>query len=328
MSIKVKTLLSGVVLFVILGFVLPGFAADLAGLRLDWVRYGIHIPFFIGVEKGFYKEVGIDLKILEGKGSGTTVQLISAGEDTFGLASLPTMAEAIAKGVPVMSVYAVSPDSGYAMISLKETGIKNPKDLLGRTLGVSPGGASRAVLPAFLRANGMKLDQIKEIAFEGTGRFNALMMKKVDAALGPYPLYVPVLEDKGAELSVMRLSDWGLSILGFGILVNNKLVTENPDLIKRFLQATTRSIAYAKANPDEAIKAMSKDYIKPEPKVWAYDWKLELETMDSKYIKGKPTGWQSTEEWEQTKDFLARYINKEIGAIPLRRFYTNDFISP
>jgi len=325
---KGRAFLSAVVLFVILGLAFPGFAVDRATLRLDWVRYGIHIPFFVGVEKGFYKEAGIDLKMLEGKGSGTTVQLVSAGEDTFGLASLPTMVEAIAKGVPVTSVYVVTPDSGYAIISLKESGFKNPKDLIGKTVGVSPGGASRAVLPAFLRANGMELNQIKEIAFEGTGRFNAVLMKKVDTALGPYPLYAPVLEDKGAELSIMRLSDFGLSILGFGIVVNNKLVTESPDLIKRFLQATTRSIAYAKANPDEAIKAMSKDYIKAEPKVWAYDWKLELETMESKYTKGKPTGWQSKEEWEQTKDFLARYINKEIGGIPLGRFYTNDFINP
>ncbi len=326
MGTKERIFQAGGVLLLVLGLAFPVTALDRATLRLDWVRFGLHIPFFIGVEKGFYKEAGIDLKVLEGKGSGTTIQLVSAGEDTFGFANLPTMAESVAKGIPVTSVYVVTPDSGYAIISLKESGFKNPKDLIGRTVGVSPAGASRAVLPAFLRVNGIEPNQIKEVAFEGIGRINALLMKKVDTALGPYPQYVPILENKGAELSVMRLYDWSLSILGFGILVNNKLITENPDLIKRFLQATTRAIAYAKANPDEGIKAMSKEYIKPEPKVWAYDWKLEQETMESKYTKGKPRGWQAIEEWEQTRDFLGRYINKAIGEVPLGKLYTNDFI--
>jgi NitT/TauT family transport system substrate-binding protein len=267
------------------------------------------------------------LKIFEGNGSVTTVQIIGTGDSTFGLVSLTNLAEAIPKGIPVRSIYVLTHDSGYAILSLNEMGIKNPKDLIGKSVGVSPSGTSRAVLPAFLIANGMDIKQVKEVAFEGSGRFNAVLMKKVDAAVGPYPSEVPVFESKGAKISVLKLSDWGISILGFGIIVNEKLITESPDLIKRFLQATTRSLFSTIGNPDEAIKAMAKGYIKPEPRVWAYDWNLHVETMDSKYAKGKPMGWQPKEEWEQTKDFLSRYVNKAVGEVPLTSFYTNDFIS-
>ena len=322
---KRRFFLSAVVLLMVLGFTFPSLAMDRVTLRLDWVLMGKCSPFFLGVERGYYKEEGIELKIFEGKGSGTTVQLIASGEDTFGLAGLGNLAEGVAKGMPVKSVYAITHDSGYAVLSLEESGIKSPKDLIGKTVGVSPAGASRAVLPAFLKVNGIEFNQIKEVAFEGVGRMNALLMKKVDSAVGPFYEYIPILESKGAKVNTLKLADWGLSILGFGIIVNNKLIAENPDLVKRFLRATTRSLTAAVANQDEAIKAMSKDYIKPEPQIWAYDWKLVIETMDSKYMKGRPIGWQPKEEWDQTKDFLARYISKEIGQVPVEKFYTNKF---
>lgn len=327
METKERIFWAGGVLLLVLGLSFPVQALDRATLRLDWVRYGIHAPFFLGVEKGFYKEAGIDLKVLESKGSVATIQLVGSGDDTFGFAALANLAEAVTRGIPAKSVYVITHDSAYSIISLKEAKIKTPKDLVGKSIGVSPSGTSRAVLPAFLKVNGMELSQVKEIAFEGTARFNALLMKKIDSELGPFTSNVPILEDKGGELNVLRLSDWGLSILGFGIVVSNKLIAENPDLIRRFLQATTRSIVSSKANPDEAIKAMAKDYIKPEPKVWAYDWKLELEVIESKYAKDKPLGWQPKEEWDRTQDFMGRYIDKAIGEVPLGKFYTNEFIS-
>ncbi len=325
---KRKIFLMGMIVLLV-GFSLPCLALDSVILRTDWTRYGMHAPFFLGVEKGFYKEVGIDLKILDGKGSAVTVKLIGSGDEAFGLASLAAMAEAVAKGVPVKSIYVETHDSDYGILALKESGITKPKDLVGKSIGVSPGGTSRAVLPAFLRANGIEMNQVKEVAFEGAARFNAILMKKVDSSLCLISMTIPILEklDPAAQINIIKLSDWKLSILGMGLIANNKLIAANPDLIKRFLKATDRSFAYTLANADEAINALSKDYIQPEPKLWAKDWKLTVGALQSKYTSGKPFGWQPKEEWEQTKDFLTRYVDKKVGEIPLDKLYTNDFIS-
>ena len=61
-------------------------ADDAVSFRLNWLIYGFHTPFYLGVEKGFYKQNGIDLTIGEGQGSGRAVQTVAAGSDTFGLA--------------------------------------------------------------------------------------------------------------------------------------------------------------------------------------------------------------------------------------------------
>ena len=65
---------------------------DAATLRLDFYAYGLHAPFAYGVEKGIYAEQGIDLIILEGNGSGATVQQVGAGTDRFGFADATAMA--------------------------------------------------------------------------------------------------------------------------------------------------------------------------------------------------------------------------------------------
>ncbi|MCX7234498.1 MAG: ABC transporter substrate-binding protein, partial [Burkholderiales bacterium] len=61
-------------------------AQDNVSLRLNWYIGGLHVPFYFGVDKGFYKQEGINLTINEGRGSANTVQVVGAGTDTFGLA--------------------------------------------------------------------------------------------------------------------------------------------------------------------------------------------------------------------------------------------------
>ena len=90
-------------------------AQDAVTFRLNWYMGGLHVPFYYGKEKGFYKEEGIDLTINEGRGSANTVQVVAAGSDTFGLAdsssviatcqtarvtTLPVIVSAVKPGVP------------------------------------------------------------------------------------------------------------------------------------------------------------------------------------------------------------------------------------
>ena len=76
---------------------------DKAILLLNWYVYSEHAPFFLGKERGYFDQEGIDLDIQEGRGSGVTVQAVAAGTATFGYADVPTMIKAAAKGAPTRS---------------------------------------------------------------------------------------------------------------------------------------------------------------------------------------------------------------------------------
>src|SRR3954452_10139169 len=107
-------------------------AQDGGGLRLNWYFGGLHVPFYYGKEKGFYKEEGIDLTINEGRGSANTVQVVAAGSDTFGLADSSSLIATAAKGAEIKSVMTVLSSTGYSVVSLASAGIKTPRDLEGR----------------------------------------------------------------------------------------------------------------------------------------------------------------------------------------------------
>src|ERR1044071_5641855 len=114
-------------------------AQDAVSLRLNWYFGGLHVPFYYGKEKGFYKEEGIDLTINEGRGSANTVQVVAAGSDTFGLADSSSVIATAAKGAEVKSVMTVLSSTGFSVVSLASAGIKTPKDLEGKKFAVSPG---------------------------------------------------------------------------------------------------------------------------------------------------------------------------------------------
>src|SRR3954470_15371344 len=76
---------------------------DKVVLLLNWYLYSEHAPFFLGKERGYFDQEGIDLEIQEGRGAGVTVQAVAAGSVQFGYADVATMIKAAAKGAPVVT---------------------------------------------------------------------------------------------------------------------------------------------------------------------------------------------------------------------------------
>ncbi|MGH7350660.1 MAG: ABC transporter substrate-binding protein, partial [Candidatus Rokuibacteriota bacterium] len=117
----------------------PAQTLEKATLRLNFYSYGEHAAFAYGVDKGIYAEEGIDLTLLEGGGSGATVQSIGAATDRFGYADATTMAKLISKGLPVKMIANYVQTSPMSIIYFADKGIKGPKDLEGKKVSFSAG---------------------------------------------------------------------------------------------------------------------------------------------------------------------------------------------
>src|SRR5712664_1470148 len=102
-------------------------AQDAVSLRLNWYLGGLHVPFYYGKERGFYKDEGIDLTINEGRGSANTVQVVAAGSDTFGLADSSSVVLTASKGAEIKSVMSLLNSTGFSVVSLSETSNKTHK---------------------------------------------------------------------------------------------------------------------------------------------------------------------------------------------------------
>jgi NitT/TauT family transport system substrate-binding protein len=151
-------------------------------LALDWVIGGTHAGYFTALAKRHYRDLGLDVTIARGYGSGDTVKRVAAGAAIFGIADTGTFIAAVAnENVPVRIVAMVYQKSTLGLIYLKQSGITKPKDLEGRTIARSAAGASVTLFPAFLAANGVDRQKIHEVVVDGATFLPLLLSRKVDA---------------------------------------------------------------------------------------------------------------------------------------------------
>src|SRR6185312_15601864 len=94
-SVRLKFLVAAVAL---LGFATSAQAAERVNFILNWVAGGDHAPYYYAQKMGWYKAVGIDLNILQGKGSSLAAEATGAGIDQLGLADFTTVLVALGKG--------------------------------------------------------------------------------------------------------------------------------------------------------------------------------------------------------------------------------------
>jgi len=295
-----------------------------ASLRLNWYLGGLHVPFYYGKERGFYRDEGIDLTINEGRGSANTVQVVAAGSDTFGLADSSSVITTAAKGAEIRSVMSLLNSTGFSVVSLKEAGIKTPKDLEGKRVAVSPGDPLRALLEAVCKVNKVDCSKISMVQVDPPAKVVTVLEKKADALLGGADDQFFLIKFRGFEPAALRYADWGANIVGMTILTKNDLIKSNPDLVRRFVRATIRSWEEARKNPGAAVDAALK--VKPDLNRQSTHEQMmvDFELLDSKNSKGR-IGYGAQADWEQTLNLLKQYRDLQTS-LPWTAFHTNEFL--
>ena len=228
-------------------------------LRLDWIYQGPNVGFVVAKDKGFYDEAGLNVDLGPGKGSGSTAQLIASKASMFGFADGFVVGAGVSKGMNIAMVGAVYRRNPTAAIVLKESDVKTPKDLEGKSIGIAPGGTQFQQWPAFVK--GCKLDgsKIQVINVDPAGTVPALVAGKVQAVASYAQGAVPGIEIRSKkETTSFMYADCGVTAVSNGIIVHRDLLKQDPDAVRVFVRATLRGFLYAEKNHDEAIAILKK----------------------------------------------------------------------
>ena len=303
-------------------------AADNVSVRTDWFHSHYHSPFFLGIEKGFYRDAGIELNVTAGRGSGQVVRLIGNGDDQFGFAATDAVFRAVAKEINVIAIGNIMPKMGQAIYVLKKSGITTPQQLKGRTIGWTPGGTNDALLPAFLKNIGMSMADLKPITVAPATKNRMFVDGQFDAAMCP-AWCAGLFARFGGSTNSFVYSDYGVAMVGYNIVANPQYVKANPDVVKRFLAATMKAFAYSKRNQEEALDALAKHRPKnAKPIVRQRNSGDMADAMDfvGTAVKGKPMGYQSEKDWLATQALLLKYgVVKEKK--PISSYFTNAYVA-
>jgi NitT/TauT family transport system substrate-binding protein len=232
---------------------------DKAVLLLNWYVYSEHAPFFLGKERGYFADEGIDLDIQEGRGSGVTVQAVAAGTATFGYADVPTMIKAASKGAPVVAVGVALQTSPMSVMGFADKNIRKPEDIKGKIVAVTPGDSMSQIWPLFLKKTSLKEGDFKQVAGDAQTKLNAVINGQADLLLGYVMDQAIKLQDATQkQVYPIRFADYGVNMVSSGIVVQKDFLKSKTDVVKRFLRAATRSLEEAAKNPDAAVDAMLK----------------------------------------------------------------------
>jgi NitT/TauT family transport system substrate-binding protein len=239
------------------------FAQTAIRYALDWRFEGPAAPYFVAIDKGYYKAEGLDVTIDPGTGSVEGINRVASGAYQMGFADINSLVKFRdnPQNSAVRAVMMVYDTPAFSIVTLKSKGIAKPKDLEGKILGAPAPDGAYAQWPIFVDAN--KIDASK-VKIENVGfpvREPMLAQGKVDAITGFwFSSYMNLKANgiKGEDIVVLMMRDHGVDLYGNVVIVNPEFAKTNPKAVAGFVRATIKGIQDTIKNPEAAIDSLMK----------------------------------------------------------------------
>jgi NitT/TauT family transport system substrate-binding protein len=233
------------------------------GVVLNFAADGGAAGFYHALERGYFRELGLDVTIEPSKGSADAITRTASQASEMGVGDISTLVEFASRRPEIApkAVFILHNRSPQAVISLKASGIAKLTDLYGRILGQGPADAASRMFPALAHKAGLDLSRIEIRQFSPQLRDSMLLTKQVDAVTGFDSTVVLNLKANGVaadEVAIIYYADHGLDVYGNAILANPAFLAANPDAVKAFVRAAARGWRDAVADPKAAAESLGK----------------------------------------------------------------------
>ena len=278
-------------------------------------------PFYVAFEKGYFKEAGIELEF-DYKFETDGVALVGAGELPFAIVSGEQVLLARAQGLPVTYVAAWYQQYPVSVVAKSELGVLVPQDLKGKKIGL-PGlfGANYVGLRALLNAGKLSESDVTLDAI-GFNQVELVVAGQQDIVVG-YTANEPIqLRAQGIAVTEMRVADYA-QLAANGILASEKVISENPALVRAFVGAFLKGLKDTIDDPDEAF-TISQKYIENFSQLDADVQKQVLITSIEQW-KTERLGYSDPQAWENMQDVLLD-MGLITESLDLTKAFTNEFI--
>lgn len=300
-------------------------------LAMSYIPNVQFAPYYVAAAKGYYAEVGLDVTFDYNFENDVTQRVASWPESQVEFATTSGTSVLLARqqGLPIKTVMTLYQQFPVVFFSKAATPLASAEDLKNASIGI-PGrfGESFYALLAVLYANNMtEADLTKGVQEIGFTQAQTVLEDKVQVAIG-YAMNEPVLlRQQGQEVNVLRVADV-YDLASNGIAVSEKLLAEEPELVRSFVQASLRGLQETLANPDEAFNIS----IQQVPEAQLGDPNLQRQVLQESlpyWYSEKTTteglGYTDVEIWRKTEEFM-RASNILAGPVAVEEGFTNEFI--
>ncbi len=299
-------------------------------LRLNWILYAEHTPFYVALDKGYYLKEGIDLEILPGAGSNLTTALVEKNEYEIGYSSAPSIINAVDKGAQIKAIAGICQHDTSSFIFRKDANIKTVQDLVGKRIALSIGDAQTSFLYNVLPKMGLSRDSLKVVEFPNAiTKENAIFTKDADVLSGYYLDQVARLKNRyKIELDFIKFTDYGIDNLSSALVTSTYFINQHPDLVRGFLKATQKGIAFMIEHPEQSADIFYK-YVKTASREDVEKTiKLFIPLLHTPNSEGRRLGWTSPKDWIETREkTVGKKLDDDLDESWVNIYFTNEFLS-
>lgn len=295
---------------------------DQITVSLDWTPNTNHTGLYVAKDKGFYEATGLEVDIIQPSG-GTAEQLVASNQAQFGVSYQESVTLGRLEGIPIVSIATVIQHNTSGFASIKDKNIVTPKDFEGKKYGGWGSPIEKATLKALMEKYDGDVEQV-EILTSGAADFFAASEKDIDFAW-IFEGWTGIEANlKGIELNYIDLGKENEALDYYTpVLITNEMnISDNPELVQKFMEATVQGYEYAIQNPEEAAEIL----LNNAPELDEALVKESQAFLSDKYqAEAEQWGVQKEEVWQRYTDWL--FDNDLIAEkIDVKKAFTNDFL--
>jgi NitT/TauT family transport system substrate-binding protein len=233
----------------------PAAASEKLSLRLDWITHPIHMPFFLALQRGWFKAADLDVTVEDGNGSTTTVQIVGGGGNyDLGHADLAPMAIGESRGIPVISIAGVIRRGGVGFVVPKTMKVMRLDDFIGKEVLYTAGSFEGPFVGPLFADHGIAVEKVTLVNMDAAAKIPAYISGRGDAMITTVPPNVVISQGKRDSYGVL-FSDYGLNLPGFGLFARRDRLAAKGPAIKRFLGIVCAAWGYILESREHEVEA-------------------------------------------------------------------------
>ncbi len=289
-------------------------------LQLKWVHQAQFAGFYAATEKGFYRDENIDITLNPGGVGIDIMDEVTSGRANFGLIAAEKIIVAHSEGKPVKAFATTYRRNPFALVSLPESGIIRPQDLLGRNVNI--GGIDGLVqFTAMLSRLNLDINQVNitPYSYDLEPFFKSQVDVTPASAAGSL---IGILKIR-PDVNLIWAEDYGIHFYSDTLFTTDQIIADQPDLVLRFLRATIKGHQYAINHPDEALQITLKYAADQDPEIQS---QMLIASIPLINTGEDQIGWMQDDVWQ---DMQAILLQQGIitSTFPIPHFVDSSFLN-
>ncbi len=284
----------------------------------NYTFHGRHSPFFVGLEKGYYRDAGFDIEISPATGSGFVITAVDSGKADYGMAEAGSVVQAVAKGAKVKSFMVFTDISTSGLASLEP--YKTLDSLKGKRVAASQTDSARVILPILLERNKIDPASVQWLAAD-PGVYSSLLLsgqtELFTASIdGDVPALEKVAGPRGKTVYFSSFADWGYDVFGYVLIAKDTTLASDPGAAKRFAEATRKAVRYSIDHPEETARIMVARNPALNYDTTLAQWRQTIKSIETAYVKKNGYGVATDERLQRTIDLVKTSMKLDAKLAP------------